>query len=285
MSEQTSQRKSVTGKMLHLRTWEPEGTPTGALLLSHGLGEHCGRYAHVAEHFTARGFVVYGQDHYGFGLSEGRRGDVPAFEILFRDLLALQSDIEQERGADLRQVLLGHSMGGLIALTLLHHSPGAFTEAMVSGIAINVTRGVNPVLVGLSKVLRWTMPFVTLDNTLKPEELCTDKAVVEAYVADPLVHRRLSSRLFGGMAAAGRRLRTSPGVFPRDLRLLLMHGADDPICFADDTEQLFAALPMEDKTLKIFPGMLHEILNERDQADVLAEIDAFLGLKASPEAL
>lgn len=278
MSERTSQRKSVTGKTLHLRTWEPDGEPTGALLISHGLGEHCGRYAHVAELFAARGFAVYGQDHYGFGLSEGRRGDVPSFDVLPRDLLALQSDIAQEHGADLRQVILGHSMGGIIALALLHHTPGAFKEAVVIAPAVNITRGVNPVLLGLSKILRWTVPFVTLDNTLKPADICTDKSVVEAYVADPLVHRRISPRLFNGMAAAGRRLRTSPGVFPRDLRLLLMHGADDPICYADDTEKLFAALPMEDKILKVFDGMLHEILNERDQADVLAEIDAFLGV-------
>ncbi len=278
MSERTSQRKSVTGKMLHLRAWEPEGEPKGAVLFSHGLGEHCGRYAHVAEHFVAKGWVAYGQDHYGFGLSEGRRGDVPRFEVLLQDLLSLQADIKKERGADLRQVILGHSMGGLIALTLLHDSPGAFTEAVVSGPGINVKRGVNPALLAVSKVLRLLVPFMTLDNTLNPKELCTDPAVVEAYVADPLVHRRISSRLFNGMIAAGQRVRTSPGVFPRDLRLLLMHGADDPICYADDTEKLFADLPMEDKTLKIFDGMLHEILNERAQADVFAEIDTFLGL-------
>ncbi len=276
MKEKTSRRTSVTGKMLHLRTWEPDGEITGALVISHGLGEHCGRYGDVAAHFTAQGFAVYGQDHYGFGLSEGRRGDVPSFDVLRQDLVALQTEIAKERGGDLRQVLLGHSMGGLIALNLLHHSPDAFKEAVVSAPAINVTRGVNPVLLALSKMLRWTVPFLTLDNTLNPAEMCTVKSVVDAYVADPLVHRRISSRLFGGMADAGRRLLASPGMFPRDLRLLLLHGADDPICFGDDTEGLFAKLPMEDKTLKFFDGMLHEILKEREKADVLAEIDAFL---------
>jgi acylglycerol lipase len=281
MKEKTSQRKSVTGKMLHLRTWEPAGEVTGALVISHGLGEHCGRYGDVAAHFTARGFAVYGQDHFGFGLSEGRHGDVPSFDVLHRDLVALQADIVGDHGADLRQVLLGHSMGGLIGLALMHHSPGAFKEAVISAPAINVTRGVNPVLLALSKMLRWTLPFVTLDNTLKPAEICTVQSVVDAYVADPLVHRRISPRLFGGMADSGRRLLASPGIFPRDLRLLLLHGADDPICFQDDTEALFAQMPMEDKTLKVFDGMLHEILQERDKADVLAEIDTFLGLDAS----
>jgi len=276
MKEKISQRQSVTGKMLHLRTWEPDGEVTGALVISHGLGEHCGRYGEVAAHYTAQGFAVYGQDHYGFGLSAGRRGDVPSFDVLHQDLTALQAEIAKERGADLRQVLLGHSMGGLIALALLHHSPGVFGEAVISAPALDVTRGVNPVLLALSKMLCWTVPFVTLDNTLVPAEICTVKSVVEAYLADPLVHRRISSRLFNGMADAGRRLRTSPGILPRDLRLLLLHGADDPICFRDDSERLFADLPMEDKTLKVFDGMLHEILNEREKADVLAEIDAFL---------
>jgi alpha-beta hydrolase superfamily lysophospholipase len=137
---------------------------------------------------------------------------------------------------------------------------------------------VNPVLLGLSKVLRLTLPFVTLDNTLNPDDLCTDKAVVAAYKADPLVHRRISSRLFNGMAAEGRRLRADPDILPRDLRLLLLNGGDDPICVKEDTEALFANLSLENKTFKVFPGLLHEILNEPAQADVLAEIDAFLGL-------
>ena len=276
MKASTSQRKSVTGKMLHLRTWEPEGEATGALFISHGLGEHCGRYAHVAEHFTAKGFAVYGQDHYGFGLSEGRRGDLPSYAVLPRDLEALQSDIKNERGDGLRHVLLGHSMGGLIALSLLHHSPEAFGEAVVIAPAVNPTRGVNPVLLGLSRFLRYTLPFVTLDNTLNADEICTDKAVVEAYKADPLVHRRISPRLFNGMADAGLKLRTSPGILPRDLRLLLMHGGDDPICAKNDTETFFADLSLTDKTLKVFDGMLHEVLNEKGQGEVLAEIDAFL---------
>jgi len=278
MSERTSQRKSVTGKMLHLRTWEPEGAPEGAVLLAHGLGEHCGRYGHVADHLTARGFVVYGQDHYGFGMSQGRRGDLPSFDVMARDLVSLRADIAKDHGADLRQVLLGHSMGGVIVLALLRDNPGTFGEAVVSAPALDVTRGVNPVLLGLSKVLSWTVPFVTLDNTLDPKDLCTDPAVVEAYVADPLVHRRISSRLFNGMATAGRAVLANPGAFPKDLRLLMMHGGDDPICSVEDTRGLFDGLPLEDKVLKVFDGMVHEILNEPDQADVLAEIDAFLGV-------
>lgn len=278
MDSRTSQRKSVTGKMLHLHTWEPEGEPTGVMILSHGLGEHCGRYEHVAAHFVAQGFAVYGQDHYGFGRSEGRRGDLPSFDVLPRDLLSLQKEVIAERGDDLRQVLLGHSMGGLIALATLRQAPDAFGEAVVIAPAIDVTHGVNPVLLGLSKLLRVLLPFVTLDNTLNPNDICTDKAVVEAYQADPLVHRRISSRLFGGMAQEGRLLRANPAVLPSGLHLLMLHGGDDPICLAAHTEALFADLPMTDKALKVFAGMLHEILNEKAQADVFAEIDGFLGL-------
>lgn len=276
MESRTSQRKSVTGKMLHLRTWEPEGEPSGALILSHGLGEHCGRYAHVAAHFVDRGFAVYGQDHYGFGRSEGRRGDLPSFDVLPRDLLRLQAEVAEAKGDGLRQVLLGHSLGGLIALETLRLAPDAFGEAVVIAPAINATHGVSPVLLALSRFLRVVLPFVTLDNTLDPNDICTDKAVVEAYKADPLVHRRISSRLFNGMADAGRQLRANPSGLPAALRMLMLHGGDDPICLATDTRAFFADLPMSDKTLKVYDGMLHEILNEKDQADVFADIDTFL---------
>ncbi len=277
MIERTSHRRSVTGVRLHLRTWEPEGEVTGALFLSHGLGEHCGRYAHVAEHFTAKGWAVFGQDHYGFGLSEGRRGDVPSFDVLAQDLNALRDELRRERGDSLRLVLLGHSMGGLVALSLLRLFPGAFREAVVIAPALDVSRGVNPVLLALSKVLRVLLPFVTLDNTLAPEDICSDEAVVEAYRSDPLVHRRISPRLFGGMVDEGRRLRGAPAVLGGDLRLLLLHGSGDPICAREDTERLHDALALEHKELEIFPDMLHEILNEKEQARVLARIDYFLG--------
>ena len=278
MKERTSTTHSTSGIPLHLHVWEPDNEPTAALVISHGLGEHCGRYAHVAEHFAARGFIVYGQDHCGFGNSGGRKGDVPSLEVVVSDLLALNRLIDSDVGDGARRVLLGHSMGGLIGLKLLQDHPQAFTEAIITGPSLNVTRGVNAVLLGLSKVLKVMLPMITLGNGLKPEDICSDPSVVTAYINDPLVHDRISPRLFNGLIAACRQLAAMPTAFGSDLSLLLMHGGADPICFADDSERFFERLSLEKKQLKIWPGMLHEILNEKDKALVLAEIDRFLGI-------
>ena len=275
MKARTDQIENASGTALHLRTWEPEGAPRGAILLVHGLGEHAGRYEHVAAHLAGQGWQVYGPDHQGFGLSGGKRGDATISGIA-RDLAALAGRMDGEVGAGSRRVLLGHSMGGLIALVALRDHGGVFSEAVVTGPGLNVTRGINPALVGLSRLLGWVHPGMTLSNGLNPDDLCTDPAVVKAYREDPQVHDRISARLYNSMVEEGKRLRGAPGAIHAQARLLLMHGRGDPICFADDTERFFEGLLLAGKTLKVWPGMKHEILNEPDQAEVLDEIDRFL---------
>lgn len=278
MKTRIEQIKSSTGTSLHLRVWEPEDSPRGAVVLVHGLGEHAGRYEHVAAHFAARSFQVYGLDHQGFGLSAGRRGD-GSIAGMAADVAALGQRIDAEVGAGSRRLLLGHSMGGLIVLVALRNHAAAFTEGVVSGPALNVTRGINPALVGLSRLLGWVHPAMTLSNGLNPDDLCTDPAVVKAYRNDPQVHDRISARLYNSMVEEGRRIRDAPDALLAQTRILLMHGRLDPICHADDTERFFEGLPLARKTLKVWPGMKHEILNEPDQAEVFDEIDRFLELE------
>jgi alpha-beta hydrolase superfamily lysophospholipase len=255
---------------------EPESKKIrGAVVLVHGLGEHVGRYRHVAEHLVGQGYRVYGMDHAGFGRSGGRRGDT-SVQRAARDVASLGERIDQELGPDTPRALLGHSMGGLIALVVLRDQPERFSRAVVIGPALNVARGIHPVLLGLSRLLGHTVKAVTLANGIDVDGLCTDPEVVRSYQADPLVHDRISARLFNSMRAEGERLRREPGCFPPDAALLLMHGREDPICFADDTEAYFESLPLETKSLKLWPGMRHEILNEPEHPEVLDEIDRFL---------
>lgn len=271
-----SEHTSVTGETLYLRIWEPSAEPNGrVLLLVHGLGEHVGRYEHVARHFTAKGFHVYGLDHLGFGRSGGKKGDATV-DIMARDIVSLSDRLDDEVGTGTERMLLGHSMGGLIALVALRDHPDHFRQAIVTGPALNVTRGVNPLLVGASRVLGKVLPRMTLASGLDATGLCTDPEVVRAYRADPLVHDRISTRLYNTMIDAGRSLRAQPLQLSQEASLLLMHGREDPICFADDTEALFESLQAGRKALKIWPDMRHEIHNEPGQEDVLDEMDRFL---------
>jgi alpha-beta hydrolase superfamily lysophospholipase len=278
MRERTLKQTSAAGNPLHLCVWDPETSVKGAVVVVHGLGEHGGRYRFLAEHFTGKGLAVYALDLTGFGASGGRRGDVPAMEVYLQDVMAVSRLVDEELGRGARRILLGHSMGGLIGLGLLQSRPDAFKEAVISGPAVDVARKQAGALVAISRGLKLVLPGMTLDNGLKPDELCTDKAVVEAYVKDPLVHRRISLRLFHGMINLGQTIRKQPERFAPDLALLLMHGEGDPICHAPDTVKLHAALPCTRKELKLWPGMLHEIFNEKGKDQVLGHADAFLGL-------
>lgn len=277
MKTRTAELRSTSGVPLHLTTWEPEGTPRAALVVVHGLGEHAGRYEHLAQHFTGQGFMVYGPDHLGFGRSGGKPGDTSVGQMA-GDVVALCGHIDEEVGPRVRRIMVGHSMGGLVSLVAMRDHPGRFSEAVVLGPSLNVTRGINGMLVGLSRALGVLLPSMTLRSGLKPDDLCSVPEVVEAYKADPLVHDRISSRLFNSMVDEGRRLRDAPGSLPLEAGLLFMHGRQDPICYADDTEAYFQSLAIERRALKIWPGMKHEILNETERDEVLDEIDRFLGL-------
>lgn len=278
MKERTESIRSITGDPLHLTVWEPEGEDRGCVNLVHGLGEHCGRYRHVAEHLTSHGLLVYGADLLGFGRSGGRRGDVPSAEVHLADIHAVQELADRRLPSGASRMILGHSMGGLIALAFLQTHPGVLKQAIISAPAVNVARGVSFPLRAAARLLRVVAPGFTLANGLKPEDLCTDPAVVEAYIADPLVHDRASSRLYFSLKALGDRVRGEPHRFSEELELLLMHGEEDRICHAEDTKRLFARLPCERKSLELFPGMFHEILNERQKDRVLERIDAFFAL-------
>jgi alpha-beta hydrolase superfamily lysophospholipase len=281
MKERTLSLSSVAGKALNVRIWAPEGSSkrSGAVILVHGLGEHCGRYAHVARHFTDRGFSVYGADHVGFGASEGIRGDAPGgLRTLERDVLSVLELASKELGEASRNVLLGHSMGGLVALQCLLHHPEAAREAIVSGPALNVGARISRSRIRLARVMGLLLPVVTTDHGIDADKVCSDPEVVSAYVSDPLVHRRISSRLLVSMIDEGDRVRAARDRFDPALSLLLLHGEEDAISLPGDTRAFADAVACERTTLHVFPRMRHEVFNEPENAKTFQSVDRFLEL-------
>lgn len=281
MIETTHTLQSTSGRDLHLRMWEPEDEKqrTGSVILAHGLGEHCGRYPHVARFFTERGFAMYGADFIGFGQSAGKRGHIPGgVRTCVADLHQVAQLAEENTGGNNQQMLLGHSMGGLFVLRLLLDHPQVADGAIVAGPALHSGKGGNPLKIIMVRMLRFMLPSLTIDHGIPAEQICSDQNVVAEYTSDPLVHRQISMNLAGSILKEGERVRAEADQLHPDLSLLLLHGAEDKIAAAEDTRAFGQRASLKDVEVLILDGMRHEVFNEKDKDLTFQAVDQFFDL-------
>jgi len=253
---------------LFRRSWAPAGPPRGTIILVHGLGEHSGRYEHVARRLTERGFSVHAIDHEGHGRSDGRRGHVDRFSHYLDGVEALLDAVREEEG-DRPRFLLGHSMGGLVsALFLLRHA-AEFEGCVLSGPLVTSDAEPPAPLMLLNRLLSVVAPrlgILKLDATA----VSRDPDVVAAYIADPLVHSgKVTTRLVNELFVAAATLLDSANRI--ELPLLLLHGEADRLTSPEGSKRLHALLGSEDKTIRLYPGLYHEIFNEPEKDAVLDE--------------
>ena len=273
------------GLALHLRVW-PAGNPRrGLVVLVHGLGEHIDRYDHVAKRLNGLGFDVVGYDHRGHGRSPGQRGGMPADDSLCADLgRVLYAARECFPGPT---VLVGHSLGGLIAGRFvaegLQPRPAAWwrpVDALVMS-SPALDPGTNAVQKLLLAVVAPMLPNLAVSNGLKVDWVSRSPDVIKAYASDTLVHDRITGRV--GLFVA----RQGPAVIAAAPRWttptqLMWAGADR--CVAPAGSAAFAAAaPRDVVTVREWPGLFHEIFNEPEQDAVLAAMGDWLAARV-PEA-
>ena len=269
---------SSDGFRLHLRRW-PAPDPQrarGTVQIVHGLGEHIGRYDDLARTLNEAGWNVAGHDQRGHGLSEGPRGAMAASYSLLADVAAV-TDHVRGRG---RLVLLGHSLGGLIAARFVAEAQSAAAARWsrdVDGLVLSspaLDPGLGAVQRGLLKVLAPLLPNLRIGNGLKPAWISRNPAVVDDYTADPLVHDRVTPRLVRFIDDASRAVLARARGW-RVPTLLLWAGADR--CVRPAGSRAFAAAaPERWLTAWEFPGLYHEIFNEPEREQVLQPLLKFL---------
>jgi len=267
-------RRSPDNLDFYFQGWEPAGLPQAAICLVHGLGEHTGRYAHVAAALNAAGYALLGFDLRGHGKSGGRRGHTPTYDMLMDDIGRLL-DEAAARYPGKPRFLYGHSLGGNLVLNYALRRLVARGEAeqsrRVTGV-ISTSPGLRvatppPALqIALAKVMNRLTPGMQMPNGLALDGLARDPEVIRAYTSDPLVHNKISVRLALGMLGAGEWALAHAGEFP--VPLLLVHGSADKLTSAAATQE-FAAQVRGDCTLKIWDGFYHETHNEPEKAAVL----------------
>ena len=268
--------KTNDGLRLHLQRWPAPGAAHGTVQIVHGLGEHIGRYEALAAALNAAGWHVAGHDQRGHGRSEGPRGTIAGVNSLLVDLAAV-SDHLRDGG---RWVLLGHSLGGLIAARFVAEGlggPGARWSREVDGLVLS-SPALDPGLGAAQKLLlavaRRLAPDLRLSNGLKPAWISRDPEVVRRYEQDPLVHDRVTARLVRFIVDAGALVRRRAPRW-RVPTLLLWAGADR--CVAPAGSAAFAAAaPAGVVTAQEFPGLYHEIFNEPEREQVLGHLMRWL---------
>ena len=266
------------GTPLHVADWsaaETRGARRGVLIL-HGLGEHGGRYAHVAGFFLERGFDVRIHDHRGHGRSSGRRGDVPDETALLRDAALVLRDFA--RHFDAPPLLLGHSMGGLLAAHLACARLKPISGLILSSpaLAITLSRTQSLLLAAMSALA----PGVAVPNGVPAARLSHDATVVDAYRNDPLVHARITARLLRSMLAAIDCVQQNATAI--NVPVLLLVAGSDHIVDARGSDAFFARLPADAGTLRHYPDLYHEIFNEPDAPAVFADLQSWLDAHALP---
>jgi acylglycerol lipase len=265
------------GTTIYHQSWTPDGEPDAdvkaVVLVVHGLGEHSGRYRHVAETLVAAGYAVAALDHRGHGKSSGKRVFVRSYDEFMRDLTQFRRMVEADHpGTPL--VVLGHSMGGNLAMGHVLGNQDGIAALALSGPLLKVGDDVSTLqrktLDTVAKVAPGVRPLA-----LPADAVSRDPQVVQRYVDDPLVH---SGKITAGLIAA--LFGAIDGFAPRyaDLRVPIWigHGTDDQLVEVAGSHALEAAAVNADVEAHYYDGLYHEIFNEPEQGAVLADLVAWL---------
>ncbi len=263
----------VGGVRIVYDVWTPDVAPRGVVVLSHGLGEHAGRYHHVAQRFGEAGLVVYALDHRGHGRSGGKR-------VYLRDMSEYVGDFHTLVGIagaeypQLPRLVLGHSMGGGIVFSYGVEYPDEYTAMVLSGPAVAAQAAVSPALALLAKGLGKIAPGLPVES-LDADAVSRDPEVVAAYKADPLVwHGKVPAGIARALIIVGETMpqRASALTAP----LLVVHGEKDRLVAADGSRHLVECVGSPDVHLKVYPGLFHEVFNEPEKGLVLDDVTAWI---------
>jgi alpha-beta hydrolase superfamily lysophospholipase len=263
------------GIRFYLRGWEPNEKPKAVVALVHGHGEHVGRYHHVGKAFTRAGYTLIGFDLRGHGKSGGPRGHTTSYDALMDDIADFLTQVSK-RYPKLKKFLYGHSLGGNLVLNFVLRYKPRLAGAIVTGPWLKLAFEPPAVQVTLARVMNKIAPAYTQDSNLDTTALSRDAEVVKAYDEDPLVHDRISARLYMGIHDSGLWALDHAAEFP--VPLLLMHGTGDRLTSSQASRD-FAERGGKKVTWRTWEGWYHELHNEPGKAEVLKAMIAWMNAR------
>jgi acylglycerol lipase len=265
MRHQEGNFKGFKNFNIYCQAWLPDQKPLAVLLIAHGFAEHGGRYLNLVNHFVPESFAVYALDHRGHGRSDGERVKVDDFHDFVKDLKTFFNVVRKEHPED-KIFLIGHSMGSVIALLYAIEYQKELAGLITSG-------------GGLSRPGDVPMPRPKSGENLPTAMLSRDPAVIRAYENDPLVYRGPIPTGFPMFDIMAKLYDLVPQIM---LPALIMAGNGGPD--GARSRVLYERIASKDKTLKLYEGLLHEIFNEPEHPQVMADMEEWLKihLRKSP---
>lgn len=260
-----------TPDSLHLYAahWIPDKV-RGVVVIVHGIGEHVRRYEHVARAFMTQGLAVFGLDQRGHGQSEGNpRAYVPDLDVFVDDLAILWKRLKTEY-PQLPRFVFAHSMGGLIGTRFALRHQAEMAGLITSAAALLLGDSISPVMIALGKVIARISPRMPM-QALDSRFISRDPKVVRLYDQDPLCFRgKVRAKM--GLSIIQRGAETRQNLAQLTLPLLILHGSADKIVKPEASRLLYANAASTDKTLKMYEGLYHEVVNEPEKERVINDM-------------
>lgn len=278
MNYKSTAYASFDGMKLSGYIWEPKDSPKAIINLVHGFGEYSERYDHWAMLFIAKGFAVHAIDYRGHGKSDGRRGHVNQFDDFLNDIDVLVNE-SKKLFPDLPQFIYGHSLGGSIVTNYIIKRENNFKGAIIASPWYKLSFDPSAFMLALARVMNKIYPKFTQNSNLEVKALSHDKKIVDAYIADSLVHEKISAGMFYEIYNAGHWVLENENKL--NIPVLIQHGNDDNITLHKASKELAekAKVLKKDITYKEWDGLYHELHNELEKDKVFEFVVKWLEKK------
>ena len=268
MVEQTL---TINDHTINLYRWEVDASKAN-IFIAHGLGEHGGRYEHFALHFNQLGYSVFALDHQGHGKSSGKKGHISHFQQYSDDLKFI---IEKNTKEGLENILLGHSLGGVIACGFLIRNPELVTNCVISAPGFEKKIPPTAAIAFIGKLLANVFPTLSLSNEIEVEGISRSKKIVDDYVNDPLVHDRVTAKFFTSFLSEFKLIKAR--ISEIKIPVLMLIPGSDLIVDHGVSKEMFEQMSSDNKKLVDYPDSYHEVLNEdKERFEAYDDIEQWL---------